>query len=708
MTKMTQFTSPSHGQDVDLREAQTFLDLLAPCGTITFQTFAESAREPAGLARILHGTLDTHAAQLETLNCRGAGVFVMVNEGDGKGRKAANVQTVRALVVDLDDAPLAPVLDGPLRPHLVVQSSPERYHAYWLAGDLPLEHFTPLQKAIAARFKGDPSVIDLCRVMRLPGFWHRKAVPFRTRLLEAHQHPPYTLAELEHAFGTEVPPRQRKRDTDADAGPIVEGGRNNVLTSLAGTMRRRGMSPEAIEQALLAENRARCEPPLSEREVADIARSVSRYAPADVDRQGTKPTHLDLARWVRHHLGNDNLIHTQSRFWSWRDAGVWQPTDEIAVRKIIQDVVESAGERVTSSLVGSVLSLLQAEIHAEHHTFDAPSEGINCRNGELWYENGCWVLKPHVREHYCTTQIPVSYDAAAACPRFTQFLGEIFEDDDDAPAKMRVVCELLGYSLLATCRYERFALLVGGGANGKSVLLEVVRALAGGGNAAAVQPSQFDNRFQRAHLQGKLVNVVTEIAEGAELAEAPLKAIVSGELTTAEHKHKPPFDFQPFATCWFGTNHMPHTRDFTDALFRRAIIIPFNRAFRGAQADPHLKETLRGELPGILNLALEAVAGVIRRGEFTEPASSARAKQDWRLQADQVASFVDECCELVSGEETSKHVYETYLEWAKGAGIRQVLGRKSFVNRLKLRGVMPVKRAGGERYLAGIRVVSPW
>ena len=42
---------------------------------------------------------------------------------------------------------------------------------------------------------------------------------------------------------------------------------------------------------------------------------------------------------------------------------------------------------------------------------------------------------------------------------------------------------------------------------------------------------------------------IAEIAEGAEIADAQLKAIVSGELTTAEHKHRAPFDFHPFATC---------------------------------------------------------------------------------------------------------------------------------------------------------------
>jgi hypothetical protein len=60
---------------------------------------------------------------------------------------------------------------------------------------------------------------------------------------------------------------------------ILDGQRNASLTSVAGTMRRRGMSNEAILAALLAENVSRCKPPLPDGEVTGIARSVSRYQP---------------------------------------------------------------------------------------------------------------------------------------------------------------------------------------------------------------------------------------------------------------------------------------------------------------------------------------------------------------------------------------------------------------------------------------------
>lgn len=58
---------------------------------------------------------------------------------------------------------------------------------------------------------------------------------------------------------------------------IGEGERNDWMTSAAGAMRRKNFSLQAVEAALLIENRLRCNPPLDDREVQRIARSVDRY-----------------------------------------------------------------------------------------------------------------------------------------------------------------------------------------------------------------------------------------------------------------------------------------------------------------------------------------------------------------------------------------------------------------------------------------------
>ena len=64
---------------------------------------------------------------------------------------------------------------------------------------------------------------------------------------------------------------------------IPEGLRNTTLASLGGLMRSRGMTPQAVEAALLQENLLRCRPPLSNAEVIGIARSMSRYAAGDIE-----------------------------------------------------------------------------------------------------------------------------------------------------------------------------------------------------------------------------------------------------------------------------------------------------------------------------------------------------------------------------------------------------------------------------------------
>lgn len=108
----------------------------------------------------------------------------MPNEGDLKGRCASNVIRVRTLFVDLDGAPVEALLATEAPPHILVESSPNKWHGYWRVDDCPLDKFKERQHALADRFNGDRSVCDLPRVMRLPGFWHRKSeVPFQTRLV---------------------------------------------------------------------------------------------------------------------------------------------------------------------------------------------------------------------------------------------------------------------------------------------------------------------------------------------------------------------------------------------------------------------------------------------------------------------------------------------------------------------------------------------
>jgi hypothetical protein len=177
-------------------EAAKFLAALDPSAQkFTFQAFDDNRdRRDAGLTQVLHGSLEQHFETLAGLSAQGAGIFVTINETDGCYRKAENITRIRAVFVDTDGAPQAPVRDA--SPHIIVESSPGNYHDYWLVEDCPLEDFKPAQKKLAATYDTDKSVNDLPRVMRLPGFPHQKVdrekrlngTPFMVRMIESTAH----------------------------------------------------------------------------------------------------------------------------------------------------------------------------------------------------------------------------------------------------------------------------------------------------------------------------------------------------------------------------------------------------------------------------------------------------------------------------------------------------------------------------------------
>jgi hypothetical protein len=185
----------------DLAEAERFLKLLDPTATaFEFRTFDDNkSRKDENLTRTFYGTLAQYAAELKRLNNNGAGVFVTINETDGIGRKVENIERVRAVFIDLDGTPLEPVLQNRVKPHIIVETSPGKFHVYWSVTGMPLADFSSVQKAAIRRYNRDPDIFDLPRVMRLPGFYHCKREPFLIRIFSTHQSPAYPEAYFKRA-----------------------------------------------------------------------------------------------------------------------------------------------------------------------------------------------------------------------------------------------------------------------------------------------------------------------------------------------------------------------------------------------------------------------------------------------------------------------------------------------------------------------------
>lgn len=256
--------------EADLVAAQSFLRALG--GNMTFQTLPEASGANPRIQRPLHGSLAEHSLRLARQNRQGAAVFVMVNEGDSKGRARANVTRARCVFVDLDGAPLEPVMEAAVRPSMTVESSPGRFHAYWLVRDMPLHDFTPAQQALAAKFNGDTHVCDLPRLMRVPGFLHHKrGTPFQSTLLTCEPELVWDWSTL--AEGLALP------HSMVLPSVIPEGQRNSTLFKLAQVSNRQGIPQDERVKSLLQVNDQRCVPPLAEGDVRALVERAYREVP---------------------------------------------------------------------------------------------------------------------------------------------------------------------------------------------------------------------------------------------------------------------------------------------------------------------------------------------------------------------------------------------------------------------------------------------
>ena len=276
-----------------MTSAETFLNAL---GTEyhTFQVFSDKKGDKPYISKVISGTLKEVQSQLFGLNKLGVGIYVTINKTDGRGRKTENITKVRALFADLDGSPLAPILKAKPEPHMIIESSKGKYHAYWLVDDCPLDKFSMHQKAIARKFNYDPKVCDLPRVMRLPGFCHCKGNPYPTTIMHHNHHSPYFLKEIEDELGLELKQDVKivvkfsssaikstnKTSVDSINNSNIkfsDGRRNDDLFKVACAMRGRGEPNEGIKLELLSLNQ-NCELPLTRAEVLEIVDNVwNRY-----------------------------------------------------------------------------------------------------------------------------------------------------------------------------------------------------------------------------------------------------------------------------------------------------------------------------------------------------------------------------------------------------------------------------------------------
>ena len=674
-----------------MKQAQRFLAILAGDEPVTFQTFNDGKTQNGKLARILQGRLKDHEDTLNTLNSQGAGVFVMVNHGDGQGRKTINVTGVRALFVDLDGAPLEPVTDCAIEPHMVIESSRDRYHAYWLVSDCALDQFTKLQAALAIKFNSDPKVKDLPRVMRLPGYWHQKDTAFLTSIRQENPAPPYPVADLIDLLGLNTQPvaNKSKFDRENALNGFAQGGRDAGLFRYACSLRVSGLKKEEV-RLLVHEAATQCNPPMSVTDADNCVESAWRY---DSSRS-EKMTDVGNARRLVSKYGKDIRYVFGFKKWLVWDGGRWLFDEDGEIMRRTKDTVtdiyneaksaSEAGDKKISEKfeahaknsqslprIKAAIELAQSEpgIPVSTNQLDNNNYILGVSNGVINLKTG--ALREPRREDLITKCATVAYDPNASAPIFMSFLKRIMNGNS---AMISFIQRAVGYSLTGATDEQCLFFLHGSGSNGKSTLLNVIRELLGDyalqcpAETLMVKQGGGSIPNDIARLRGARMVATSETEEGRRFAEVMIKQLTGNDTIAARFLFGEYFEFVPNFKIWLAANHKPVIRGDDYAIWRRIRLIPFAVTISPEEKDGKLPEKLKAEYPGILAWAVEGCLEWQRLG-LTPPQEVRAATEEYKSEMDLIGKWIEECCnDIPHVSATAKALYTNYKSWVEDNG----------------------------------------
>jgi len=164
--------------------------------------------------RMFHNGFAAKKAELDKLNSEGWGVFHTVNVMKGNRRIKSEVKRCRAVFIDDDHPRDEPRTDFPIEPNIIVESSPGKYHYYWLTDTDQFEEWNGVMATMVEEHGADNNAKDLARVLRLPGFNHVKGDPHKVTYTVVKTEP-YSWDEIKEHF----PPADGKTDSKGNKKP---------------------------------------------------------------------------------------------------------------------------------------------------------------------------------------------------------------------------------------------------------------------------------------------------------------------------------------------------------------------------------------------------------------------------------------------------------------------------------------------------------
>lgn len=291
---------------------------------------------------------------------------------------------------------------------------------------------------------------------------------------------------------------------------------------------------------------------------------------------------------------------------------------------------------------------------------------INLQNGTYEFSKG-GKLRAFNKADYLTYQLPFAYNPDATAPIFEQYLNKVLPDK----SCQAVLAEYLGYVFTHGLRMDKCLILLGNGANGKSVFFDIACALLGKDNITNYSLRDLDNPNARAQISHKLLNYSSEMDAG--IKKDTFKQLVSGEPIQAKLLYKDVHLIKKYAKLMFNANELPKDVEYNDAFFRRWLIVPFNVTIPAGEQDKNLSGRIIGsELSGIFNWVLSGLQRLIEQTAFTPCHEAEAALQEYRQESDSVFQFIRHYNYVPSQIHcrTLAEVYKTYTSFCSDNGFK--------------------------------------
>lgn len=340
-------------------------------------------------------------------------------------------------------------------------------------------------------------------------------------------------------------------------------------------------------------------------------------------------------------------------------------------------------------------------VPGEREEFDRNKYLFNVANGIVDLKTG--KLQPHDRELSITKIANVDYDKKAKCPEWMNFLDQIFQGDKELIEYMQ---RLIGYSLTGEITEQIMVFLIGGGSNGKSTFINIIKDLMGeyGKQAKSdtfIKKKETGANNDIARLVGARFVSAIESEDGEVLSEAFVKQITGGEPVLARFLRQEYFEYIPEFKVFFTTNHKPVIKGTDEGIWRRIKLVPFNLQLPKHKRDLKLSEKLSLEMPGVLNWAIEGCLKWQKMG-LNEPRKVSKATGDYKEEMDIIGPFLYERCHIDAEQKISaKELYEVYSNWCYQNG-EFALKNRAFYRVLETQGFKKERGAGNKYFVHGV------